>query len=109
MNAIDTVEAHIVWSDVIYGRVTYSGVPVSYTHLLLQSLQFNLYTPVLLYMSVFVCAVNAPLDGIVSSVCCFVIVFSECVGNFMCVRVVVCECDVFILLLSLIHILARVV
>ena len=32
------------------------------------------------------------------SVCYFVFVFSECVGDFVCVGVVVCECDVFIVL-----------
>ena len=46
----------------------------------------------------FVCAVNVSFDGIVGSVCYFVFVFSECVGNSVCVRVVVCECDVFGLL-----------
>ena len=35
-------------------------------------------------------------DGIVSSVCYFALVFSECVGEFVCVGVMVCECDVFI-------------
>ena len=40
------------------------------------------------YVSVFVCAVEVPFDGVVGSVCYFVVVFSECVDNSVCVRVV---------------------
>ena len=38
------------------------------------------------------------LDVYKRQVCYFVFVFSECVGDFVCVGVVVCECDVFIVL-----------
>ena len=37
-------------------------------------------------------------DGIVGSECYFVIVFSESVGKFVCAGVMVCECDVFLVL-----------
>ena len=45
------------------------------------------------------------LDGIVSSVCYFVIVFSECVGNFVCVRVACifyCFCIGFVCIVSIV-------
>ena len=33
-------------------------------------------------------------DGVVGSVGYFIIMFPKCVSNFVCVGIVVCECDV---------------
>ena len=45
-----------------------------------------------------VCITDVFFYGIGCSECYFVFVFSECIGDFVCVGVVVCECDVFIVL-----------
>ena len=52
---------------------------------------------------VFVSIIYVFSDGVVSSVGYFIIVFPKCVSSFVCVGIVVCECDVFTGL-SLIHI-----